>query len=237
MNWFRVETANARSQEFLCSTMEQRGKWLTLLNYCAEQNNGGVIEGAAELPSIFFQQSCGMTLEQLREDCPLWSWKEPDLLVGFYPHQAEANYLRLAGQAQDAANKRWGNNGQEMPDGMPDGNADKTDKTDKIEKTDKTDAPPSGGGSGSSVSLDEFVEFGVSKNFTRRFCKDRYEQLENDGWLSGGKPVKSWQRWLVAVGKKQGAFNPSPPKDQPAADYSMEYVEIEMRRREKERRP
>jgi len=99
----------------------------------------------------------------------------------------------------------------------------------------------------SPVGLSDFVEFGVGKNLTRRFCRDLYQQLSAAGWKSQGKPLKNWQAYLVKAGKKAQAFEPSfrgeivgdfsdagEGEPVPAATLSTDYVEIEMRRRAKE---
>jgi hypothetical protein len=248
MRYFPVECASVTGTDFSCATFEQQGQWLNLMTYCASQENGGRIEGAAELPAVFFQRSLSITKDELLADCPLWTWQDEDLLVKFYPIEGQEKCQDLRKKGAKGGRNKAANAKEMDAENEPLANAianatanastDLTLPNPTLPNNTQPNPTPSGGAPlvGQLVSLDEFVEFGVSKNLTKRFCKDRYEQLENDGWLSGGKPVKSWQRWLVAVGKKQGAFNPSSPKDQPTAGYSMEYVEIEMRRKEKEMR-
>ena len=89
MRFFPVECATVTGTDFSCATFEQQGQWLNLLTYCAGQENGGRIEGAAELPAVFFQRSLAMSKKEFESECPLWTWDGPDLVVKFYPLQIQ----------------------------------------------------------------------------------------------------------------------------------------------------
>ena len=47
MNWLNINLATLRSPAYLGSTPVERATWLQLLAYCADQENGGCIAGAA----------------------------------------------------------------------------------------------------------------------------------------------------------------------------------------------
>ncbi len=100
MRFFPVECATVTGTDFSCATFEQQGQWLNLMTYCASQENGGRIEGAAELPEVFFQRSLAMRKEELESECPLWTWDGQDLVVKFYPleNQEKCQTLRENGR-------------------------------------------------------------------------------------------------------------------------------------------
>ena len=100
MRFFPVECATVTGTDFSCATFEQQGQWLNLLTYCAGQENGGRIEGAAELPAVFFQRSLAMSKKEFESECPLWTWDGPDLVVKFYPlqNQEKCEALRESGR-------------------------------------------------------------------------------------------------------------------------------------------
>ena len=100
MRYFPVECAVITGTDFSCATFEQQGQWLNLLTYCASQENGGRIEGAAVMPEVFFQRALNMRKEELESECPLWIWDEQDLVVKFYPleNQEKCQTLREHGR-------------------------------------------------------------------------------------------------------------------------------------------
>ena len=100
MRFFPVECATVTGTDFSCATFEQQGQWLNLMTYCAGQENGGRIEGASELPEVFFQRSLAMRKEEFESECPLWIWDGQDLVVKFYPlqNQEKCQTLRESGR-------------------------------------------------------------------------------------------------------------------------------------------
>ena len=100
MRYFPVECASVTGTDFSCATFEQQGQWLNLMTYCASQENGGRIEGAAELPAVFFQRTLTMRKEEFESVCPLWTWDGQDLVVKFYPlqNQEKCETLRESGR-------------------------------------------------------------------------------------------------------------------------------------------
>ena len=100
MRYFPVECAVITGTDFSCATFEQQGQWLNLLTYCASQENGGRIEGAAVMPEVFFQRALNMRKEELESECPLWTWDGQDLVAKFYPlqNQEKCEALRESGR-------------------------------------------------------------------------------------------------------------------------------------------
>jgi len=48
MRWLNIEIANLRSPAFVGAEPVERATWLSLLAYCSDQENGGVIKGCRE---------------------------------------------------------------------------------------------------------------------------------------------------------------------------------------------
>jgi hypothetical protein len=94
MNWINIETKTLRSPEFIGSEPEQRATWLCLLAYCAEQENGGKIAACGEWKARRWQQTCGVTTDEVCSHCDLWTWEADSLTVWGYPVEKE-NEVRM----------------------------------------------------------------------------------------------------------------------------------------------
>ena len=94
MNWLNLETRMLRSPEFIGSEPQERATWLCLLAYCAEQENGGTIADCGTWKDRRWQQTCGITIDEVAEACELWTWKDNALTVWGYPTEKE-NEVRL----------------------------------------------------------------------------------------------------------------------------------------------
>jgi hypothetical protein len=90
MIYLNLKTSTLRAPEYIGSEPTQRGTWLNLMCYCCEQENGGVIDGCAGWKDRQWQQTAGVTLAEVREDCDLWKWDGEALAVTFYPSDKEA---------------------------------------------------------------------------------------------------------------------------------------------------
>ena len=99
MNWINIETKTMRSPEFIGSEPDQRATWLCLLAYCAEQENGGSIAACGEWKSRRWQQTCGVTTDEVCSHCDLWTWEGDSLTVWGYPvaKEQEVKTMREAG--------------------------------------------------------------------------------------------------------------------------------------------
>jgi hypothetical protein len=90
MIYLNLKTSTLRAPEYIGSEPTQRGTWLNLMCYCCEQENRGVIDGCAGWKDRQWQQTAGVTLAEVREDCDLWKWDGEALVVTFYPSDKEA---------------------------------------------------------------------------------------------------------------------------------------------------
>ena len=123
MNWLNLELKTLRSTEYLGADPVQRATWINLLSFCADHENGGVIEGSVEWNDRKWMQLTGVTLEEALSECDLWEWKDGGVSVKHYPIAQEQKVKR---------NRRNGKKGGRpsadkadgYPDGQPHGSAD-----------------------------------------------------------------------------------------------------------------
>jgi hypothetical protein len=94
MDWLNIHRSTLGAGEFLGCDPVQRATWLCLLAYCADQENGGFIAGAAEWGDRKWQQVVRITRDEAHTKCPLWEWIDGDLVVWSYPVEKEAEVRR-----------------------------------------------------------------------------------------------------------------------------------------------
>lgn len=71
MNWLNLETKILHSPEYIGSDPVARATWLNVILWCAGQENGGCIEGAATWKDRQWQQTCGVTAREVQGASPL----------------------------------------------------------------------------------------------------------------------------------------------------------------------
>jgi hypothetical protein len=103
MIYLNLKVSTLRSPAYIGSEPTARATWLSLLCYCCEQENGGIIQGCLLWKDRQWQQTCGVTLAEVKEASPLWDWLEDSLSVMFYPLDKEAEV-----QAKREAGRRGG---------------------------------------------------------------------------------------------------------------------------------
>lgn len=100
MQWLNLEIGRTiRAPEYAGSNPRKRATWINLVAYCCEQENGGRIHGARKWDERTWPQACGLFLEEINAESPMWWWDEDDLVVWNYPADkvAEVQAKRLAG--------------------------------------------------------------------------------------------------------------------------------------------
>jgi len=90
MRWLNIEIANLRSPAFVGAEPVERATWLSLLAYCSDQENGGVIAECRSWKDRQWQQTCGITQAEAHAESGLWKWQDDQLVVEFYPLSKEA---------------------------------------------------------------------------------------------------------------------------------------------------
>ena len=100
MKWLNIEIETLRGPEFLGAEPIERATWLSLLSWCAAQENGGVISGCSEWGSRKWQQICGVTKEETLTISELFYFDGVDLIVLFFPEsqQKTLNSKRESGR-------------------------------------------------------------------------------------------------------------------------------------------
>jgi len=233
MIWLNLKTTTLRSPEYAGSEPIQRATWLNLLAYCCEQENGGKIEGCGGWKDRQWQQTLGVTLAEVREECALWHWEDYALCVAFYPtfKEDEVQARREAGKRGGSARTKAKteaarNNGakhnpsttQAKPKQNPSTNP--TEREREWEENDKgketltvvSDAP-------SGFDLPQVIEAGRRAMIPEDVCRAYHDDREGAGWMDGkGRPVRSmphdlsgfWRKWQSNRSPKQfgnGAVN------------------------------
>lgn len=120
MNWLNIDVMALRSPEFIGADPIARATWLCLLGYCADQENGGVIENCIDWGDRRWMQTCAVTRAEIDASHPLAFWDASALHVAFYPLDQEVKFK---------ANRKNGKLGgrpkglsEQKPDGKPNKN-------------------------------------------------------------------------------------------------------------------
>ncbi len=94
MNWINIQTSTLRSPQFIGSDPIARGTWISVLGYCYEQENGGLIANCKSWKDRQWQQICGVTRNEIDGATLLMQWLDNDLNVWNYPTETEDEIKR-----------------------------------------------------------------------------------------------------------------------------------------------
>lgn len=89
MEWINFHVSNLDKVEFRTAEAGDRGTWLFLLRYCVGQEVGDRIPRCRSWSDQTWQKTCAVSSADVMRQCGLWEWDGEDLIVGFYPHDAE----------------------------------------------------------------------------------------------------------------------------------------------------
>jgi len=81
-----------RSPEFIGADPVSRATWLCVIGYCADQENGGVIQSCIDWGDRRWMQTCAVTRAEIDASHPLVFWSETSLSVMFYPIDQEVKF-------------------------------------------------------------------------------------------------------------------------------------------------
>lgn len=138
MDWLNLHIPTViRSPEYVGSSPAERGTWLSVLAYACEIECGGRLVGAGDWKDRQWQQACGVTLREVRAADRLMRFDGHDLVINGYPMAKEKQVRQARGVGMAGAMARWGKGdadrhqngmptgiGENMPTGMPNGNAE-----------------------------------------------------------------------------------------------------------------
>ena len=101
MNYLNLNISTLRAPEFLGSEPVARATWLCVVGYCIDQENNGRVAACKGWKDRQWQQTCGVTLDEVNASAPLLAWDGDDLVVWRYPiaHQAKCETNRENGRA------------------------------------------------------------------------------------------------------------------------------------------
>jgi hypothetical protein len=66
MKWLNIYLPDLHSAPYIGSEPRERAAWLSVLGYCAEQENGGRIANCRGWKDRQWQQTCGVTLKEVQ---------------------------------------------------------------------------------------------------------------------------------------------------------------------------
>lgn len=121
MDWLNIHRSTLSAEAFLGCEPVQRATWLCLLAYCADQENGGKIEGAEEWGDRKWQQVVRITKSEAHDTCPLWSWSDGVLIVWAYPVEKEEEVRRNRANGGKGGRPPKPANNQVVSSGLPSG--------------------------------------------------------------------------------------------------------------------
>jgi len=90
MNWLNLRTETLRCPELASADPCQLGVWLRVLAHCCEQENGGVIEGAAGWTDRQWMTACGVTQSEAKACALIRFSTSQQAIVLNYPNEKEA---------------------------------------------------------------------------------------------------------------------------------------------------
>ena len=213
MEWLKLDLRWIRSPEYIGSDPVGRATWLSLMAFCADKENGGRIQGCEKWPDRMWQQMCGVTLDETRQESDLFTWDGEDLVVTFYPTKTEGivQSRREAGKA--GADARWQK--QDLPMAKSDfANADQT----RAEETREYKSIPEGKSKAAASGCKgmEWEEMVAHLSLMNGKIPDRhraeslarelFEEMEACKWRINGQPVANPAGLLVKRLKDDGAY-------------------------------
>ena len=89
MEFINIPTALFSSPEYIGAEPVQRATWISLLAWCCEQENGGIIEGCRSWGMRRWMQTCGVTDQEINEENELYHFDGDHLVVFGYPHEIQ----------------------------------------------------------------------------------------------------------------------------------------------------
>lgn len=215
MDWLNIHRSTLATEQFLGCEPVQRATWLCLMAYCADQENGGRIEGASEWGDRKWQQVVRVTKGEVSESCPLWSWDGGAVVVWAYPVEKEAEVRR---------NRENGGKGGRPP--KPAGNQVVTSGLTQIETQEEPTAPISaeteeerkgkerkekGRGRGKVFvppTIEEATEYAKEIGFAG--VAQWFAYYETNGWKVGKNKMTDWKAAIRYWKSKDGAAFAAP---------------------------
>lgn len=162
MEFLNLPSQVTRTDEYADAEPVQRATWFSLLCYCASMENSGRIKDCRGWKSRKWEQMTGVTQEEVMSTCSLYSWDGNDLVVCFYPLDAERKV-----QSRSTAGRLGG-----LKSGLTRAARSKNEAPENLlQATENTVA-------NASSKLDEAIE---AENKPSDFCPNETEGKEREG--------------------------------------------------------
>jgi len=247
MNWLNIEVATIRRPEYVGAAPLHRATWWNLMAYCAEQENGGIIDACGEWKCRRWQQTCGVTKDEAESTCDLWTFAGGILTVWGYPVDRE-NEVQAKREAGSIGGKRRAANAaaklkNEALSSTPSSSASSTPsstasteekgKEDKVRERKRRKEKSAGEPlviSRKTGSLDDLKAFCREIDMPESDGESMFFHWTANGWKNGSSPVRDWQAG-IRKWKSQGWLpsQKAAPGQKPAHrknDYPQEMLEL-----------
>ena len=190
-----------------------RATWLSLMAFCADKENGGRIEDCGKWPDRMWQQMCGVTLDETRQESDLFTWDGEDLIVTFYPMKTEelVQSRREAGKA--GADARWQK--RDLPMAKKDCATTEQSRTEKRrgEKSRQEEEPKASASGRRGLDWGEveawmdLVNGGIpDRPRAESLSHELIDEMELCKWIVDGKAVVNPLGLLIDRLKRDGAY-------------------------------
>ena len=210
MHWLNIEIIRTQGPEYTSAESAQQLAWFHLLLYCAQQENGGVIRGAAEFTDRQWQRLMDVEGATLRTKCALWTWDaEGNLVVWEYPEKQEqaVQAKREGGRKGGRSPKSPASYASSIPSSIPSRNAltkEKEEEEGELKEEQKQEsesvlatvsASPRKRADARPQSAMDVVTYGMTLEpalppiEAQRF----WDYYESNGWRVGRNPMKDWK--------------------------------------------
>jgi hypothetical protein len=189
MKWLNIEIETLRGAEFLGAEPVERATWLSLLGFCAAQENSGEIPDCIDWGSRKWQQLCGVTKEEIEIGSELYGFDGRldvgTLYVHFYPitQQAAVKAKREAGKKGGRPKKVESleplKTKEEKPHGYEDDNHMVPDSFNSLKGEHERNSNSKG--NSNSKSKESLVSTETGESFRLRICK-LYKRRPTTKW-------------------------------------------------------
>lgn len=129
MEYINIKLETVGDIRFVGARPVMRATWLSLLVYCAKQENSGRIANCRSWGNDTWAQIAGLRKSEVHAPCGLWSWEGDDLVVWGYPlHNEQVCRLRrdtgrLGGIASGSSRRSTKREANGSPFASPNGEA------------------------------------------------------------------------------------------------------------------
>ncbi len=240
MKWLNIEVSTLRSPEYIGSEPLARATWLNVFAYCVEQENSGIIKDCEHWKDRQWQQTCGVTKDEIGISAPLLTWSDGDLIVWNYPIDKELEVQSKRNAGRETVKKRWGNSSADSSainsatssaislagssadterKGIVIGKERKDIDTDLFEIFEKSNEETAQitvlKKKFIKPTIEECVEFSKEISIPTAEGEKFFHYQESKGWKVGSEPMKNWKSAMQTWKGNLGSFTSKLENKQP----------------------